>query len=448
MKTDPDNSGQSLTALLVKKKFGPLFATSFLTAFNDNLLKNAIIILITFRAASVLGIPPAAMVSVAGGIFIFPFLASSATAGQLADKYRKASLIRRVKLAEIVIMAMAAWGFATDQLDFLLLTLFLMGIHSAFFGPLKFSILSQQLEDTEFLHGVALIEAGTFLAILMGTITGGLLVLIPEHGPTWVSATLFLTAAVGYGLSWLIPEVSPSAPDLAVSWAPIGPTLEIVRSVRRSRVVYLSILGISWFWFFGATLLSLIPPFCKDVLHADETVVTLFLACFSIGIGFGSTLCSKLSKTHIELGFVPLGAIGMSAFSFDLWFSGAFPAPAAGLIGATEFLHATRGLHLILDMTLLSMFSGFYTVPLLALMQHRSEGSRRSRTIAANNIVNASFMIFSAVLVVGLVRLGLTIPQMFLVIALLNVAFVGQLFRRFPEVLHPFVAWLRPAPKR
>lgn len=431
--------------LLKQRKFAPLFWTQFLGAFNDNLLKNAIVMLVTFRAAHVMGIPANQMVSAAGGIFILPFFVFSATAGQLADKHEKGRIIRMVKLAEIVIMALATYGFVTNHFPFLLAVLFLMGLHSTFFGPLKYSILPQHLDEHELVGGNALVEAGTFLSILLGTIAGGLMIALPDTGPAWVSATLLVISVLGFAASTFIPEARPVAPKLHVQWNPVTPTWEILRFAAGNRVVFLSILGISWFWFFGAASLSLLPSLCKDVLGAPESVVTVFLASFSIGIGIGSMLCERLSRRSLELGLVPLGSLGISLFALDLSFAAdASHFPAGLLTGVTAFgfLHLPQGLHVVVDLVLIAMSCGLFIVPLYALMQERSEVSHRSRVIAANNILNALFMVAASALLVMLMKAGLSIPRIFLVLAILNGVVALYIYTLLPEFLLRFVMWM------
>lgn len=433
----------SQMSLMKQKKFFPLFWTQFFGAFNDNFMKNSLIILITFSGSQVMGIPAGEMVSLAGGIFILPFFLFSATAGQLADRFEKGKIIRIVKFVEIAIMALAAYGFMTNHFSFLLVVLFLMGLQSTFFGPLKFSILPQHLNERELIGGNALIEAGTFLSILLGTIAGGVTVSIPEKGPTYVSLILLVISVLGFVASWLIPEAKAVAPDLKVQWNPITPTLEILKFTKKTRAVFLSILGISWFWFFGAAVLSLFPPYCKEVLKANESVVTLFLSCFSVGIAVGSMLCERLSRRSIELGLVPLGSIGISLFAFDLSLAGRPEVlNFSQNIGALEFLQSTQGLHIVFDLVLMAIFSGFFIVPMYAIMQDRSEATHRSRIIAGNNILNALFMVLSAGVVLSFLKLNLNIPQIFLALALLNAVVAIYIYTLLPEFLIRFMMWV------
>lgn len=436
--------------LLKVRRFAPLFWTQFLGAFNDNFLKNALVILITFKATAVLGIPSAQMVAVAGGIFVLPYFLFSATAGQLADKLEKSRIIRWIKLIEIAIMVLAAVGFLTNHFEFLLIVLFLMGTHSAFFGPLKYSILPQHLSEEELVGGNALVEAGTFLAILIGTIMGGVLVL--WNGGLWiVSAGLMAVAIAGYLASRRIPEAKAVDPNLKVQWNIVTPTIEILRFTKKTRSVFLSVLGISWFWFYGAAMLSLFPSYGKEVLHADQGVVTLFLSIFSIGIGLGSLLCEKLSRKHLELGLVPLGSIGISLFTADLYWASVPLASIAAKISIVEnlppltvtaFLELPGVARLLFDLLMLSIFSGFYTVPLYTMMQERSEKSHRSRVIAGNNILNAIFMVVASGMLMGLMIAKFTIPEIFLVLAVLNALVAIYIYTVLPEFLLRFGVWM------
>jgi len=428
--------------LLKARRFWPLFWTQFFGAFNDNFFKNALVILITFRGATVFGVPSSQMVALAGGIFILPFFLFSASAGQLADKFEKSQIIRVIKIAEILIMALAAFGFVTHQLEFLLLVLFLMGLHSTYFGPIKYSILPQHLHGDELVGGNALVEAGTFLSILVGTITGGVLIGIPESGPKIVSAGLLLCAFAGYWCCRSIPPAPPVAPQLKLNWNPFSPTAEILRMTRENRVVFLSIMGISWFWFYGASMLSLFPVYGKDVLGGDHSLVTLFLACFSVGIGIGSMLCERLSRRRLELGLVPFGSIGMTVFALDLFLAGSPQlAPAGELVSVWTMFTSWTGARILTDLLGIAIFSGFYIVPLYTLIQERGNPEYRSRIIAGNNILNALLMVIASLLLVALMGAGFTVPQIFLVLSILNGVVALYIYTVLPEFFLRFLMW-------
>jgi 1-acyl-sn-glycerol-3-phosphate acyltransferase len=431
-------------SLFKTRRFYPLFLTQFLGAFNDNFLKNALVILITFKGTAVLGLKPAELVAVSGGIFILPFFLFSATAGQLADKLEKSRLIRWIKLAEIAIMVVAATGFMCHHYELLLFSLFLMGLHSTVFGPIKYSILPQHLGARELVGGNALVEAGTFLAILFGTIAGGVLIGIEPRGTFVVSAGLIIVAFLGWVTSRGIPDAPPVDPTLKIHWNPITPTWQIIQTARQTRSVFLSILGVSWFWFFGAIILSLFPTYCKDLLHANEHVVTLFLATFSVGIAIGSLCCERLSRRHLELGIVPLGSLGMSWFAADLFFVGVpqfVVGQADAAVTVTAFFQNTAGLRILGDLFMLSVFSGLFIVPLYTLIQKRSAPQFRSRIIAANNIINALFMVAASGVLVGLMHLGLSIPQIFLVLAVTNAVVATYIYTVLPEFTLRFIMW-------
>ncbi len=407
--------------LLSSRRFLPLFVTQFLGAFNDNVFKNALVILITYTAMGKAGLSPQIMVTLAAGIFILPFFLFSATAGQLADKWDKARLIRYVKFVEIVLMAGAAAGFYLDSVVFLLGILFLMGAQSAFFGPLKYSILPDQLYQDELIGGNALVSAGTFIAILLGTITGGLLILA-EQGGVIVSTMTIGAALAGWLFSLFIPAVRPAAPDTSVSWHILDETRAIIHQVRQNTTVFRAILGVSWFWLFGATFLSQFPTFTKDVIGGNEQVVTLFLTIFSVGIGIGALLCNKLLKGKVAATYVPLGILGMTGFTIDLYFASTAVIPASNqeLIGALSFLESWVHWRILFDLLAVSVSGGLYIVPLYAIVQSHAEAARRSRAIAGNNIMNALFMVVSALGISLMLAMDFTVPEVFLTIALLN----------------------------
>jgi 1-acyl-sn-glycerol-3-phosphate acyltransferase len=430
--------------LLKSRRFLPLFVTQFLGAFNDNFFRNALVILVTYQATQIFGIPSAQIVAVAGGVFILPFFLFSAYAGLLADKYEKSRIVRWVKLAEIGIMLVASVGFLTERYEALLVVLFLMGLHSTVFGPIKYSILPQHLGEEELIAGNALVEAGTNLAILIGTIVGGLLILSKPHGAKLVSVGLVATAVIGWLSSHGIPVAEAADPGIKIGWNPVRPTWDILRFSRQTRSIFLSLLAISWFWFFGGFLLSLFPSYCKDSLHASSDVVTLFLTVFSIGTATGSLLCEKLSREHLELGLVPLGSIGMTVFTLDLWHVG-IPAFAAAFapqaLGAWELLHHAEGIRIVTDLFLMSVFGGFFIVPLYAFIQIRSEKTHRSRIIASNNIHNALFMVGASVTLLALIRFRFTTAQMFLTLAVLNALVATYVYTVIPEFLFRFLVW-------
>jgi len=425
--------------LLRQKNFAPLFWTQFLGAFNDNFLKNALIIIATFQLKSLMGIPSEQLVVVSGGIFILPFFLFSATAGQLADKYDKIKIIRVVKIVEIFIMLLSAAGLLLQRYEILLFTLFMMGVHSTFFGPVKYSILPQHLKESELVGGNALVEAGTFLSILLGTIGGGVLISIKSGGSLVVSLGLVSVAIAGYFSCLRIPSAPATDKNIKVEWNPVTPTWKVIQTTRKNKTVFLSIMGISWFWFFGGAVLSLFPHYCKDTLRASEGVVTLFLAVFSVGIGLGSLLCERFSRKRLELGLVPLGSIGITFFSADLYRIGS--PNFDHTMSVLDVLKNYTGINIVLDLLFLSLLSGLFIVPLNTLIQERSDAMFRSRIIAANNIINALFMVMASGSLVLMLSLGLSYPQIFLVLAILNGIVAIYIYTLLPEFLFRFIAW-------
>lgn len=406
----------TIMSFFTSRRFFPLFTTQFLGAFNDNILKNALMVLITYSLSEEGG-EAAWMVALASGLFILPFFIFSATAGQLADKYDRARLTRILKAAEIVIMLIAALGFYFEHSEFLMVVLFAMGTHSTFFGPIKYALLPQHLHEDELLAGNGYVESGTFLAILLGTILGGLLVLAPL-GTFWVSACLLLVASAGYTASRFIPAAPPPEPKLKVNWNIVRETWRMIGFARERRRVFLSILGISWFWFVGATLLSQFSPFTRHVIGGDETVVTLFYAAFSIGIALGSMLCAKLLGGQITTRHVPKAAFFLALFVCDSYLASVpFKRPAEGLYDVWAFLQA-GGWRITLDFLFAAAAGGMFVVPLYTVMQHESVPQHRARIIAANNIMNACFMVVSAGATLLAIMAGLTIAQIFLGVGL------------------------------
>lgn len=425
--------------LLRERRFLPFFIAQFLGAFNDNVFKNALVILVTFHLAT--RMDAGLLVNVAAGLFILPFFLFSATAGQMADKYEKSSLMRRIKLLEIFIMALGAVGFALGSVTLLLAVLFLMGTQSTFFGPAKYGILPQHLREHELVGGNGLVETGTFLAILLGTLLGGILIDIGPHGRWSISIFIILLALFGWLASRHIPYAAPVDPALRVSWNLFRETARIVRYTAADRTVFHSVLGISWFWLYGAVFLTQFPNYTKLVLAGDGTVATLLLTFFALGVGAGSLLCERLAQHRIEIGLVPLGSIGLTVFGLDLAF--AHPdSVAPAVAGAGAFLAESGNWRVLVDLTLIALSGGIYIVPLYALIQSRSQPRYRSRIIAGNNILNAFFMVIAAGMSILLLQAGLSIPQLFLVLALMNAAVAVYIYTLVPEFLVRLLIWL------
>jgi 1-acyl-sn-glycerol-3-phosphate acyltransferase len=427
-------------ALLGQRRFGPFFWVQFLGAGNDNLFKFAFTVMVTYQL-QVAWLPPSLAGLVIGALFILPFVLFSATSGQLADKYPKEVLIRLVKSLEIAIMALAAWGFVAVNVPVLLACVFLMGLHSTLFGPVKFAYLPQHLNERELTGGNGMVEMGTFVAILLGQVAGGLLVAVPSVGPEYVAWACMIVAVLGRVVAQAVPRSPATDPGLTINWNPFTETWRNLKLAHTQLAVFRSLLGISWMWFFGAVFLSLFLAFAKDVLHGNEQVASLLLVVFSVGIGIGALMCEMLSRRHVEIGLVPLGAIGMSVFSIDLYFA-ARGLPSAASMGVAEFVRQPAHWRVMADLGLLSLFAGIYSVPMYALIQIRSQPSHRARIIAANNILNALFMIVSALGVGVLLSAGFTIPQVFLVTGLLNAVVAFYIFLIVPEYLLRFVAFV------
>ncbi|MDD4979167.1 MAG: MFS transporter [Gallionella sp.] len=427
--------------LLRSRRFLPFFGTQFFGAFNDNLFKNALVVLLTFQAASWTTLKPELLANMAAGIFILPFFIFSATAGQLADKYDKARLARLVKVLEIVIMLVAGVGFALHSLAVLMFGLFLFGVHSTLFGPVKYAILPQHLKADELIGGNALVEAGTFVAILVGTIAGALVAGL-ENGPLWITVGGVLVALAGYLASRGIPAAAAPAPELRINLNPFTETWRNIGFARENRTVFLSILGISWFWLYGALFLAQFPAYAKNVLGGSETSVTLLLAVFTVGIGTGSMLCERMSGKMVEIGLVPFGSIGLTLFGLDLtWASPSTPHGGAAL-GAMALLAEPSMWRVLLDLLGLGLFGGFFIVPLYALIQTRSQVELRARIIASNNILNALFMVVGALAAGALLSSGLSIPALFGVAAVCNAAVAIYIYKLVPEFLLRFVVWM------
>jgi len=425
--------------LLKTKRFLPFFITQFLGAFNDNVFKNAIAVLIGFEIFAQDKDAANLWVNIALALFIFPFFIFSGTAGQLADKYDKAKIMQWVKFFEIVIMVVAGLALYSKSVPFMVGVLFLMGTQSAFFGPAKYALLPQHLKAEELLGGNGLVEMGTFVAILMGTIAGGILIKL-NFGIAIVTTTVILIAVAGFLASKKIPSAEIIDPKLKINWNFFTETKHVIKHSLENKVVFQSILGISWFWFFGATILTQMPNFASGNLGGNNQVFTLLLATFTLGVAIGSLFCEKLSGRKIEVGLVPFGAIGLTAFSVDLYFSGNQIA-SGELIGWIEFLQ--RGDYaVLLDITFIGIFAGFYIVPLYALIQQRTEENIRSRVIAANNILNSGFMVLSAGLAILLLSLGFSVPELFLINGILNAIVVIYIIKQVPEFLMRFLIWL------
>ena len=441
-------------SLLKEQRFLPFFMTQFLGAFNDNVFKTALITLVAFHAASLTAINSATLATVLPGLFILPFFLFSATAGQLADKFERAQIIRMVKMFEIGIMLFASAGFFLHNIGLLAIALFLMGTHSSVFGPVKYAYLPQHLKEHELIGGNGMVEMGSFVAILLGQVIGAWLATQAQYA-LYTSIAILGIAVLGYMSSRGIPQSPAPAPHLRINWNPLTETAHNLKFVWQHQTLWLALIAISWFWFFGATLLAQFPNLAKNVLYGDESVFIMLLGVFSLGVGIGSLLCEKLSRGKVEMGLVLFGALGLTLFGLDLYGNSssihlaynnkalftsqsflAFPYDAEGHRIWTHW-------RLLADVALLGLFGGLYIVPLYAFIQTRAEKSHQSRVIAGNNILNALFMVASAGFSVWLVNIGYSIPQLFQASALLNILVMAYLCLRQPEYLRSFLMWTK-----
>lgn len=412
--------------LLKTRRFAPLFGTQFLGAFNDNLFKNTLAVILTFQAAEWTSLSSALLAPLIGAIFILPFFLFSGLAGELSDKYDKARLSRIVKVWEIFLMVIATVGFATHSFTTLLIVVFGMGMHSTLFGPIKYSIIPQHMRENELISANALVESGTFAAILLGTLMGGIVSGIPNGGVIAGIAAIGV-ALIGYIFSRYIPSAPSLSPQMPFSLNLFAQTFNTLRLAYQNRIVFLAILAISWFWLYGALLLSQFPSFVQTVLMGDETTVTILLSLFTVGIGAGSILCERLSHHSIRPSLVVIGAIGMGLSGID------FALTAQHFTAVGEINANPQFFHILFDLTLIGVFGGLYSVPLYALMQGRSEAHSRSRIIAANNILNALFMVAGAIVTMVLFESGWDIPDILLMIAIATLFVAGVIIVKLKQ---------------
>ena len=421
-----------ITSLLRTRRFLPLFLTQALGALNDNLFKNALVVLVVFRAAE--GGP--ALVAMAGGLFILPYALFSALAGQLADRFDKSRLIRVTKLFELALMALAAWGLFAANIPMLFAVLFGLGVQAAFFGPLKYGILPDHLRPDELLRGNALIEAATFGAILVGTIAGGALIGLPS-GPGVIAFAGLAVAGMGVAAAFMVPRALPAAPGLRLGWNIARETLTLLRVARANRPVWLSILGLSWFWTVGATFLAEFPVMAKQDFHADNAVVTLLLAGFAVGVGAGSMLAGRLLRGEISSRHAPGAALLLSAFTFGFAVLARRPEAAEWSTPAA-MLASPGGLAALGCLLGAACSGGLFSVPLYAILQQRAEAAQRARMIAANNVLNAAFMVVGAGVIAGLAALGVRPASVLMLTGGLNLLVAGlsarPAFNTQPEV--------------
>jgi acyl-[acyl-carrier-protein]-phospholipid O-acyltransferase / long-chain-fatty-acid--[acyl-carrier-protein] ligase len=421
---------QGAPKLLFSRRFGPLFAAQFLSAFNDNALRNALVLMIAYRADAAGQFSAQITIPLAAGLFMLPFFLCSASAGQIADEEDKAWLIRLIKLLEIPVMLAAAAGVLAGSAAVLLALLFVMGIQAAFFGPLKYAILPDLLGADELLLGNALVEAGTFIAILLGTIAG--MLIATRHGDAAIAALMIMVAVAAWAVSSGIPGMAPAARRSGARWNLLAATAHVVRQAASEPVPFRAMLGISWFWLAGATYLSQFPSYVRFFLGAEEAVVTLFLTLFSVGIAVGSLLCNRILRGRLSARSVPWGALGIAVFSIDLWLASPASTPAAPLASATAFLGEAAHWRILADLFGIAASGGIFVVPLYALLQAASAREHRARAIAANNIVNATAMVLASVATMALLAVGVSVPALFLLTGAASLIVAALFWRVLP----------------
>ncbi len=426
-------------SLIRTSRFGPFFWTQFLGAFNDNAFKFSLTIWVTYQL-SVDWLTPALGGLVIGALFILPYILFSATAGQLADKFNKVTFMCRLKELEFVIMLLAFYGFFNHQIGILLFCLFMMGFQSTMFGPAKYAYLPESLKPGELIGANGLVEMGTFMAILLGNMLGGFLISLPTNGVLMVSFSVVFIALMGRWSASKIPVLASTSPDLKINWNPLTETWKNLSLAYQDRLTFRSMLGISWMWFFGAVFLSEFPVFSKEILSGNSHVATLLLVIFSIGVGIGALMCEFISRFKPILGLVLIGALGMSFFTIDLYFS-IKDLPKVPLMGLNDFVGKTENWHVMMDLFFISLSTGLYSVPMYTLIQQKSLTSHRARIIAANNVLNALFMVASALLTGFLLHVGWTIPEAFLAIGITTLIFVFFVFWRNPIYRNSFRKW-------
>lgn len=434
-------SKSSQFSLLRQRRFAPFFWTQFFGAFNDNVFKTALLTILTYEALSWTSMDVSLLNNLIPGLFILPFVVFSATAGQLADKFEKSRLARYVKVLEIIIMAIAAAGWMTHTLWLLILAVVGMGIHSTIFGPVKYAYLPQQLRQDELVGGNGIIEMGTFVGILLGEVLGAVLVVHKPWGIELVAGGTVAIAIVGWLFSRGIPLTPAAEPGLKINWNPVTETVRNLGFSRKNRPVFLAMLANSWFWFYGAIVLAQFPLYAKNYLHGDHSVFVLLLTVFSLGVGAGSLLCERLSGHKVEIGLVPFGAIGLSVFGLDLFLASIGYTNTAA-VDMAGFVQQHGSWRILFDCVMIGLFGGLYIVPLFAVIQTRCDRRHLSRTIAGMNIMNALFMVVAALVAMVLLQSGFTIPQIFLVTAILNALVALYIFTVVPEYLVRFVAWI------
>jgi MFS family permease len=439
-----NDKNKSQFKLFFQRRFLPFFVTQFLGAFNDNLFKNSLLVIVVSSAMAGSDSTTNFTTNLAAGLFILPYFLFSTTAGLLADKYDKALLIRRIKIAEIIIMLAGCYALWSLNITLMLAILFCLGTQSSFFGPIKYSIIPQHLDNSELLGANAQVGMGTFVSILLGTLIGGWIVTM-EQGPIWVGGLTVAVAIIGWLSSKEIPPAPSASDDIRISLNPIAEALQNFKLAKKDPTVFYCILANSWFWLYGGSFLTQVPNFAVTVLNGHATLITILLAAFIIGVAIGSLLCTKLSGGVVEPGIVPIGAIGLTVFAIDLFFSSsAFQLgnQSASSVLPVQFFGLIGALRVTFDLIFIGLFGGLYIVPLYSMIQQRSASDVRARVLSVNNICNAFYMVVGSIIgIICLSILSWTIPQFFFGIAVMNMLFTGYIFYRVPEFLHRFKIW-------
>ena len=430
---------QSQFSLLGQRRFAPFFCTQALGAFNDNFYKNILVILVTYDTVRYSGVDPIQLAQLAGGLFILPFVLFSGLAGQLADRYDRILVMRGVKIFEVAIMGIAALGFIKYDIRWLLAALFMMGMHSTFFAPAKYGLLPTVLSSRELVGGNALLEMGTFAAILLGQSLAGPIAASGSHAV--IVPALLCVAILGVIASFRIPRLEPAAPDLKIDWNLWRSSLQNLRSAQEDRTVFLAILGISWFWFYGILVLAQMPVYASRILQGPEITVTVLMFGFTLGIGVGSLMCERLSAGRLEIGLVPFGSLLMTVFGIDLYFS----TPhvwSAEVLPLGKVLAAPTTWHILADLVFIGLAGGLYIVPLYALVQKRTPLAVMSRVVAATSIWNALFMVAASLMGAALLKTGMSVEGLLLTCAVLNFVVTAFIYVQVPEFLLRFLAWI------
>ena len=439
-----NDKNKSQFNLFFQRRFLPFFVTQFLGAFNDNLFKNSLLVIVVSSAMAGSDSTTNFTTNLAAGLFILPYFLFSTTAGLLADKYDKALLIRRIKIAEIIIMLAGCYALWSLNITLMLAILFCLGTQSSFFGPIKYSIIPQHLDNSELLGANAQVGMGTFVSILLGTLIGGWIVTM-EQGPMWVGGLTVAVAIIGWLSSKEIPPAPSASDDIRISLNPIAEARQNFKLAKKDPTVFYCILANSWFWLYGGSFLTQVPNFAVTVLNGHATLITILLAAFIIGVAIGSLLCTKLSGGVVEPGIVPIGAIGLTVFAIDLFFSSsAFQLgnQSASSVLPVQFFGLIGALRVTFDLIFIGLFGGLYIVPLYSMIQQRSASDVRARVLSVNNICNAFYMVVGSIIgIICLSILSWTIPQFFFGIAVMNMLFTGYIFYRVPEFLHRFKIW-------